>query len=382
MVSPAVVVASTRNPRFQHPPIGRHAERYLATLKSFFKSEKIPTFVNNQSINKESIEMKRLILTFGAILLASVLALAAGPKSNLRVMYWNIQNGMWSDQGNSYDNFVEYVKSQNPDICVWCEAQSIYITGTAVKCAVEDRYLVDGWAELAARYGHSYVFVGGHRDNFPQVITSKYPIEGIERITGNLETKTPEQTDTIVSHGAGWARIRFRRKELNVVTLHTWPQAYSFYASKEEREASKAAHGGDAFRAVEMEYILKHTIGRSKKPSREYWMMMGDFNSRSRVDNYQYKWAEDAPGFACQDVIIENGRYVDVIAALYPGEFKTTTGGKARIDYFYCTPKLFSRITAARIPTGDWSEPVRDPAKLSNFWHPSDHRPIIVDFKL
>ena len=272
MVSPAVVVASTRNPRFQHPPIGRHAERYLATLKSFFESEKIPTFVNNQSINKELINMKRLIVTFGAILLASVLALAAGPKSNLRVMYWNIQNGMWSDQGNSYDNFVEYVKSQNPDICVWCEAQSIYITGTADKCAVEDRYLVDGWAELAARYGHSYVFVGGHRDNFPQVITSKYPIEGIDRITGNLETKTPEQTDTIVSHGAGWARIRFKRKELNVVTLHTWPQAYSFYASKEEREASKAAHGGDAFRAVEMEYILKHTIGRSKKPLKEYWM--------------------------------------------------------------------------------------------------------------
>ena len=187
--------------------------------------------------------MKRLIVTFGAMLLASVLALAAGPKSNLRVMYWNIQNGMWSDQGNSYDNFVEYVKSQNPDICVWCEAQSIYITGTADKCAVEDRYLVDGWAELAARYGHNYVFVGGHRDNFPQVITSKYPIEGIDRITGNLETKTPEQTDTIVSHGAGWARIRFKRKELNVVTLHTWPQAYSFYASKEERGASKAAHG-------------------------------------------------------------------------------------------------------------------------------------------
>ena len=333
-------------------------------------------------MNKELINMKRLIVTFGAMLLASVLALAAGPKSNLRVMYWNIQNGMWSDQGNSYDNFVEYVKSQNPDICVWCEAQSIYITGTADKCAVEDRYLVDGWAELAARYGHNYVFVGGHRDNFPQVITSKYPIEGIDRITGNLETKTPEQTDTIVSHGAGWARIRFKRKELNVVTLHTWPQAYSFYASKEEREASKAAHGGDAFRAVEMEYILKHTIGRSKKPSKEYWMMMGDFNSRSRVDNYQYKWAEDAPGFACQDVIIRDGRYVDVIAALYPGEFKTTTGGKARIDYFYCTPKLFSRITAAHIPTGDWSEPVRDPAKLSNFWHPSDHRPIIVDFKL
>lgn len=73
MVSPAVVVASTRNPRFQHPPMGRHAERYLATLKSFFKSEKIPTFVNNQSINKESIEMKQIFLTLCILSLATTM---------------------------------------------------------------------------------------------------------------------------------------------------------------------------------------------------------------------------------------------------------------------------------------------------------------------
>ena len=34
------------------------------------------------------------------------------------------------------------------------------------------------------------------------------------------------------------------------------------------------------------------------------------------------------------------------------------------------------------IRDGDYTEPVRDPKKLSNFWHPSDHRPIVVDFDL
>lgn len=322
---------------------------------------------------------RRLICIFAAI---ACCLLSSAADGNFRLLYWNIQNGMWSDQGNGYDNFVNYVKSVNPDVCVWCEAQTIYKTGTAEKCAVEDRYLVENWAALAARYGHSYVFVGGHRDNYPQVITSKYPIEGVDRLVGNLETRSPEQRDTIVSHGAGWARIRVHGRKLNIVTLHTWPQAYSFYAAKEEREQSKARHEGDLFRATEMEYILNHTIRTSSRASREYWMMMGDFNSRSRVDNYQYRYSEDATAFACQDVIIRDGSYVDVIAERYPGEFQTTTGGKARIDYVYCTPRLYKRIVDARVLRGDWSEPVRDPAGLSNFWHPSDHRPILVDFKL
>lgn len=317
-----------------------------------------------------------------AVMCLPLMAGNGNRKGNFRLMYWNIQNGMWSGQGDNYDAFVDYVNSFDPDICVWCEAQTIYKTGTAEKCAVEDRYLVGNWAELAARYGHSYVFVGGHRDNYPQVITSKYPIEAVDRLVGNLETRTPEQRDTIVSHGAGWATVKVHGKKINVVTLHTWPQAYSFYAPVAERGQSKARHEGDLFRATEMEYILNHTIRTSAKPQKEYWMMMGDFNSRSRVDNFYYKMDENATGFACQDVIIKDGNYVDVIAAKYPGEFKTSVGGSSRIDYVYCTPKLYGRIVHAEIKTGDWSEPVRDAGKISNFWHPSDHRPIIVDFKL
>ena len=41
-------------------------------------------------------------------------------ETNLRLLYWNIQNGMWSDQANNYNNFVAWVKKYDPDICVWC----------------------------------------------------------------------------------------------------------------------------------------------------------------------------------------------------------------------------------------------------------------------
>ena len=52
-------------------------------------------------------------------------------KAPLRLLYWNIQNGMWSGQGDNYDRFVEWVRQQRPDVCIWCEAQSLYRTGTA-----------------------------------------------------------------------------------------------------------------------------------------------------------------------------------------------------------------------------------------------------------
>lgn len=72
--------------------------------------------------------MKRKSLTFIFSVLVLMLAVPASGR-DLKVLYWNIQNGMWADQENNYDNFVEYVKSQDPDICVWCEAESRYRTG-------------------------------------------------------------------------------------------------------------------------------------------------------------------------------------------------------------------------------------------------------------
>ena len=78
----------------------------------------------------------------------------------LRVLYWNIQNGMWSDQANDYDNFTAWVKKYDPDVCVWCESATIYKDNTNAGAPASDKFLPDGWPALAARYGHSYTAAG------------------------------------------------------------------------------------------------------------------------------------------------------------------------------------------------------------------------------
>lgn len=320
--------------------------------------------------------MEQRMITILATLIATLLMTGCGKQEpeKLRLLHWNIQNGMWDGQNDNYDRFVAFVKAQNPDVCVWCEAQSIWKTDSDQAMEKEDRYLVDNWGELAQRYGHSYWGIGGHRDSYPQVITSKYPIHYVSKITG-------DPSDVIVSHGAGWATIEVEGKTINIVTLHTWPHGYAYRA--EDREASKAEQGGDRYRAREVQYICEHTIGTTEGAENQLWMMMGDFNSRSRVDNDQYQYADDDPRLLAHDYIKANTPYIDVIKAKYPDEFKPTTGSrKSRIDYVYCTPTLFDRITFADVIWDEYTTPVRDAQGLSNFWRPSDHLPILVDFDM
>ncbi|MBQ8769958.1 MAG: endonuclease/exonuclease/phosphatase family protein [Bacteroides sp.] len=318
--------------------------------------------------------MRKRIITLLTAALAVLLITGCAkqePKT-MRLLHWNIQNGMWDGQNDNYDRFVDFVRAQNPDVCVWCEAQSIWKTDSDEAMPKEDRYLVDNWGELAKRYGHEYWGIGGYRDSYPQVITSKYPINYVAKITG-------DEQDVIVAHGAGWATIEVEGKTVNIVTLHTWPHGYAYRA--EDREASKAEQGGDRYRAREVQYVCEHTIGTVEGAENQLWMMMGDFNSRSRVDNDQYGFEDDDPRLLVHDYIKAHTPYIDVIKAQYPNEFKPTTGGKnSRIDYVYCTPALYNRVTFADVIWDDYTTPVR--TDLSNFWRPSDHMPIVVDFDM
>ena len=65
-----------------------------------------------------------------AAVAAAVICCGCKDETRLRVLYWNIQNGMWAEQGDNYDNFVEWGKRYDPAVCVWCEAQTIYENGT------------------------------------------------------------------------------------------------------------------------------------------------------------------------------------------------------------------------------------------------------------
>jgi len=320
--------------------------------------------------------MKRIMFVLIAVL--TVVPQSSAKTQKMRLLYWNVQNGIWADQANNYDNFVKYVKEQKPDICVWTEAGTIYYDGSSKSKPKAERYLPAHWDELAARYGHDYIFLGGFRDNYPQVITSRYPIEGVEAILGSR--------DTVVNHGAAWGRIKVGGQTINIVALHTWPLKHHSSVHKngeEARKESALAHGGDLCRIGEVKYICNRTVLSSENGANEFWMMMGDFNSFSRVDSFNYPDAEEKNPYcyAIHDYIAGNTPYVDICAETRQ-KFKATTYENTRIDYVYLTPALSKTVTKADIIWTKETAPVQDPTKETRFWSPSDHLPIIVDFRL
>ncbi len=299
-------------------------------------------------------------------------------KGNLRLMYWNIQNGMWYDQPNNYDNFVAFVKKYAPDVCVWCESASIYKNNTSSAAASSARYLPDNWPVLAKRYGHNFSALGGWRDNYPQEITAKYPISTLLKITNTSTSGKP------VAHGAAIQRISAGGRELHFVTCHMWPQSYGFGVSSANQAASTSAHEGDYYRQFEMQYIVDNTINNSTYSGVQDWILLGDMNSRSRLDNGTYGYAANNTALLTQDVILDQTDMKDVIQELYPGpdNFMASTYGTSRIDYVYVSPSLMEKVVNAFILADQWNYQGAKSPYVDSFRMPSDHRPIIVDFQL
>ena len=318
--------------------------------------------------------MKRILKFLPALLLIiPVVIFLSGkkPEKKIRLLYWNIQMGMWDGQRDNYDRFVEYVKSKDPDICVWCEGASHVKTESEVTYKKDERPLPGGWPELARRYGHEYVFVGGYRDPFPQVITSKHPIDSMGCFIGSAP-------DSVVMHGAGWAKVNIEGKDINVVTLHLQPFSYWRFLPKEKKEESTRDYGGEKYRRMEMKWILDHTLRTSKHPENELWMVMGDFNARSRKDNFQYKYSLASQEFLVHNYIEETAPYLyDVVAEKFPETF-CPSHGKKRIDYVYVTKPLLKSIK--KVETAPDSYTKQKPSGIGKFMRPSDHLPIIIDF--
>ena len=287
-------------------------------------------------------------------------------KGNLRLMYMNIQNGMWSDQGKNYDNFVAWVKRYDPDICVWCEAQSIYVTGTDTYLSSSNRYLPDGWPELARRYGHSNTSLGKHRDGYPQAITSKYPITRLQAIGG--------PGDLPVAHGAGHFKITVKGRDINIVTCHLWP-------NKDKSLKPSVYPTGDEYREYEMGYLIGQTVNNPYYSSVTDWIFLGDFNAVSRLDNGIYEYPEDDKCFLAQDVVLTKTGLKDIIATWYPSpQFVQSTHGVDRRDMIYISPSLVQNVVRASTFTDSFTPGTR--TGISNFSTPSDHRPFIIDFNL
>ena len=145
-----------------------------------------------------------------------------------------------------------------------------------------------------------------------------------------------------------------------------------------------AAREGDYFRAKEMRFICQETIKTVPDASRQWWLMTGDFNAISSIDNYHYRLPADDPAFLVHDYVRAHTPYIDVIERLYPGEFQKSTLSGRRIDMVYLTPALYEKVTSGRILYEGFAESWRDPRgkDIHNFCHPSDHYPVLVTFRL
>lgn len=288
----------------------------------------------------------------------------------LRVLYWNIQYGMWADQAANYDNFVRFIKKYDPDICVWCESESYYNdAGTAESYTNERGYLPKNWATLANRYGHGYIDRAKNKNNFSQTITSKYPIETVYEINGS--------TSQPLTHGAGLFRVKYGSKNVYVLSIHLKPDQTA-----------------DVDRKKEIDYLCNEIINdatvKQNNDNLTNLLMMGDFNAVSPADKTYYeslgnKNVVTSDNYLPLDHLASRTNLVDVIAAQYPGDFYSSIhADNRRIDFMFASPAMYQTVKCATFIVDDWTILAQDKNATANTYlcRPSDHRPLIVDFQL
>ncbi len=309
----------------------------------------------------------------------------------LRIMDYNIQNGMWADQHNNYDNFVKWMNEQDIDIAVFCEASTIYIDHTGDKQVNEKRYLPykgqsyergktehlepTGWIELAARFGHKYVAVGAHQDNYPVVITSKYPIKFTQRLGGEG-----------ISHGGIHSQVEVDGKVVNLVGFHTWPQAFEMGYKRGTPEANESIrnNGGHKTRKDEFQAFMERSILNPQFADEKYWIITGDMNCLTPLDDRHYNFGYENPRYWGQKYMLENVPQVIDLIKLYgcPDQrdvVVSSTQGGGRIDLMYGSEPMVNAMIKAKSPRIGFTTGKR--TKISNFYsQSSDHLPVIVDF--
>ncbi len=307
--------------------------------------------------------MKKILMMFLPFL--AVLQVMAGnvrPGNSIKFIDYNIMNGMWWDQYNNYDRFVTWMNGQAPDVFAICEGamhkdrelHRIHDDSTS-------RYLPYHLKELAQRWGHSYVAVGPCQDNYPVAITSRYPIEVVQKIGGGL------------SHGALHVKIR----GVNYIVIHTWPLGrYQEVNVKGVPENVKklpervlTCKGGDKSRYEELKAVINLTINNPKFKDEKYWIMTGDMNSRSAVDDAYYKSRNLTCNYDAMNLMLDAFGN-DVMNRFHEGKYMTSLpSGFARLDYFYANDALFNRTFSAETIYDDFTRVA------------SDHFPICMEFE-
>ncbi|MGL4292645.1 MAG: endonuclease/exonuclease/phosphatase family protein [Bacteroidales bacterium] len=258
-------------------------------------------------------------------------------QTSMRLISYNILEGMKLDKAGNYDKFVKWVKDKDPDILALQEA---------------NKFTQQSLEELAKRFNHPYVVTNIKTDdNYPVALTSKHPIEVVRKLTKN------------VSHGAIHARI----KGVNLVILHLWPMSYG--------DKEGVYPDGDAYRLGETKLFLDSTL--RKYPEQPKWLVMGDFNAVSPLDkndlaggaNRNYVVHEHILSSNLKDALRQNYNYfIRSCPTVYGGWVPNGSNG-SRIDFIYGTQPVLRDMTHAEMIMDDFTD---------NY---SDHYPMMIEFR-
>lgn len=292
--------------------------------------------------------MKKVFFVFIFVFCQLWLSAAAPrPANTVRFMDYNVWNGIWSDQYHNYDRFVTWMNGQSPDVLALCEAAT-HKDREQKRIPKEPgkRYLPDNLPELALRWGHPYTAVGPYQDNYPVAITSRYPIEVKQLIGEGL------------CHGALHVKIR----GVNYVVVHTWPLG----GSKKDRGDGR----GDEERYDELKIVIDKTIANPEYKNEKYWVLTGDLNSRSALDDAHYKSVGLKYNYDAMDLVLEHFDGNDVMWKFNGGRYiSSLPSGFARIDYIYANDAVYDRVCAAQTILDDYTRVA------------SDHLPVTMEFE-
>lgn len=280
------------------------------------------------------IESKQSVLKktkfYLLVILIGMTGFGVSAQDKMRIISYNILEGMKLDTTKGKTAFANWVKKYDPDILALEECNKF------TQLSLED---------LAHTYNHPYAVIVKEK-GYPVGITSKYPIVNIQKVNENM------------THGFIVCKI----KDLNVIVLHLNPHIY-----KKRRE--------------EIKTILS-TIAAA--PEHEKWIIMGDFNSYSPLDKDNYTDGKLLQALISQkqkfpfheNLVDDKALDFDVQQQILDFGFKDTAktlakgneGKGARIDYIYVTKDLIKSVTTAQFIKDDFTAVM------------SDHKPVILEF--
>lgn len=282
---------------------------------------------------------------FLSLMLLIFISHVNGQQTGLRVMSYNIYEGMKLDTAAGKPVFAAWIKKMDPDILALQECTGF------TQASLE---------KLAEQYGHQYAVLLIEGEKFPVAITSKFPILNVQKVSDNMD------------RGFISATI----KGYNVISLHFTPFDYRK-------------------RAQEVNLLLAHIEALASKKN---WIVMGDFNTLSPLDSAHYsdgrmvanyqayekkyppiqKLADGKIDYSVIQKVLNAG-LVDAlkhttpefVKTIHPKRFepKTGTDVSSRIDFIFVSKDLVKKIESVKVPTDDFTD---------NF---SDHYPVLMELK-